>query len=59
MVLRRAGRSSIATIKLFPSGGNVQVDLFHTNIPAEAYEEITEGWTEYFLGAIKEFLEGA
>ncbi|MCA1744185.1 MAG: SRPBCC domain-containing protein [Bacteroidales bacterium] len=49
---------SIATIKLFPQGGNVQVELFHTNIPEEAYNEITEGWTEYFLGAIKEFLEG-
>ena len=51
-------RASIATIKLFPSGSNVQVDLFHTNIPEEAYDGICEGWTEYFLGAIKEFLEG-
>ncbi len=52
-------QASIATIKLFPSGGHVQVDLLHTNIPEESYNEITEGWTEYFLGAIKEFLEGA
>lgn len=52
-------QASIVTIKLFPSGSNVQVDLFHTNIPEAAYNEISEGWTEYFLGAIKEFLEGA
>lgn len=50
--------ASVVTIKLFPSGGNVQVDLFHTNIPEEAYDEITQGWTDYFLGGIKEFLEG-
>ena len=50
---------SIATIKLFLSGSNVQVDLLHTNIPEETYDEICEGWKEYFLGAIKEFLEGA
>jgi uncharacterized protein YndB with AHSA1/START domain len=53
------GPASVVTIKLFPSGGNVQVDLFHTNIPEEAYDEITQGWTDFFLGAIKEFLEGA
>jgi activator of HSP90 ATPase len=51
-------QASIATIKLFQSGGNVQVDLLHTNIPQEAYDEISEGWTDFFLGAIKEFLEG-
>jgi len=49
---------SIVTIKLFPQGGNkVQVDVFHTNIPDEAYEEIVEGWNDYFLQPIKEFLE--
>ncbi len=49
---------SIVTIKLFPQSGNkVQVDVIHTNIPEEAYEEIVEGWNEFYLGAIKEFLE--
>lgn len=49
---------SIATIKIFPDGAEkVQVELVHTNIPDEAYDEITEGWREYYLGAIKEFLE--
>ncbi|MFT3739802.1 MAG: SRPBCC domain-containing protein [Breznakibacter sp.] len=49
---------SIATIKIFPDGaGKVQVELVHANIPDEAYDEIAEGWKEYYLDAIKEFLE--
>jgi uncharacterized protein YndB with AHSA1/START domain len=49
---------SIATIKIFPdSGGKVQVELVHTHIPDEVYDEICQGWTDYYLGAIKEFLE--
>lgn len=48
---------SIATIKFFKDGGKVQVDVIHTNIPEDAYEGITEGWNDYYLGAIKSFLE--
>ncbi|MBN2165947.1 MAG: SRPBCC domain-containing protein [Marinilabiliaceae bacterium] len=49
---------SIVTLKLFPQGINkTQIELFHTNIPDEAYDDIVEGWKEYYLGAIKEFLE--
>ncbi|WP_044117902.1 SRPBCC domain-containing protein [Alkaliflexus imshenetskii] len=48
---------SIVTIKLFKDAGKVQVDVSHTNIPSEDFEDIAQGWTEYFLGAVKEFLE--
>ncbi|TAJ06883.1 ATPase [Marinilabiliaceae bacterium JC017] len=48
---------SIVTIKLFKDGGKTQVDLFHTNIPEEAFDDICEGWNDYYLGAIKTFLE--
>lgn len=48
---------STVTIKIFANGNHAQVDLLHVNIPAEAYEEICEGWTRYYLGAIKDFLE--
>ena len=48
---------SIATIKFFKDGGKVQVDVIHTNIPEDAFEDITEGWNDYYLGAIKTFLE--
>ncbi|MCT4615058.1 MAG: SRPBCC domain-containing protein [Marinifilaceae bacterium] len=33
------------------------VKLTHTNIPDEAYDEIVEGWEEYYLGAVKRYLE--
>ncbi len=48
---------SIVTIKIFQDGFNSQVDLLHTNIPLEVYDEICQGWKDYYLGAIKEFLE--
>lgn len=51
-------KESIVTIKIFPNGNNnSQVDVEHTNIPDEAYDDITEGWNDYFLGGIKDFLE--
>jgi len=49
--------ASIATLKFFVQGGKVQIDLEHTNIPEDAYDDIVEGWNEYYLGAIKTFLE--
>ena len=48
---------SIVTIKLFEDKKGTQVELNHTNIPDEDYENITEGWVEYYFGAIKEFFE--
>jgi activator of HSP90 ATPase len=48
---------SIVTLKLFPQGAQTQVELVHTNIPDEAFDDITEGWEKQYLGAIKEFLE--
>lgn len=49
---------SIVSIKFFTQkGGRIQVDLHHTNIPDDAYDDIVEGWNDYYLGAIKEFLE--
>lgn len=48
---------SVVTIKLFENKKGTQVELRHTNIPEEDYENITQGWVEYYFGAIKEFLE--
>ncbi len=48
---------SIVTFKIHPDKGKVSLEMRHTNIPDEAYDEITEGWKKYFLGRIKEFLE--
>ncbi len=48
---------SIVTFKIHPDKGKVSLELRHTSIPDEAYDEITEGWKKYYLGRIKEFLE--
>lgn len=48
---------SIVTLRLKKEGEETRVELSHTNIPEEVYEEITEGWREYYLGSIKGMLE--
>ncbi len=48
---------SIVTIKIFEQKNHCQVELTHTNIPAEDFDDICEGWEEYYLGAIKDFFE--
>lgn len=48
---------SIVTLVLKREGDSTRVELSHTNIPDEVYEEITEGWREYYLGSIKGMLE--
>ena len=49
---------SIVTINIFPKKSNKSyIVMSHTNIPDQDYDNITEGWTEYYLGAIKKFFE--
>lgn len=48
---------SIVSIKLHAKGTGTSIELKHTNIPDEAYENIKEGWEEYYIGAIKRFFE--
>jgi uncharacterized protein YndB with AHSA1/START domain len=38
-------------------GESTKVTLTHTNIPDSEAASIDSGWDEYYLGAIKEFLE--
>jgi len=48
---------SIVTIKLHPAPQGTSVELRHTNIPDEAYEDIVEGWDNTYFGALQEFYE--
>ncbi|RUT72844.1 SRPBCC domain-containing protein [Ancylomarina longa] len=48
---------SIVTLILKKEGKNTKINLIHTNIPEDAYEEIVEGWKDYYLGSMKNFLE--
>lgn len=49
--------ASMVTIRLHKDKSGTSVELRHTNIPDEAYENIEEGWREYYIGAIKRFFE--
>jgi len=46
---------SVATIYLMRDFGNTQVTVEHTGIPDEDFENISEGWREYYMGAIERF----
>lgn len=47
--------ASIVTIKLHEHPKGTSVELRHTNIPAEDFEAIKEGWDEVYFGALQEF----
>ncbi len=46
---------SIVTISIQPFRDDSQVIVEHTNIPDEDFEDIAEGWREYYIGAIIRF----
>ena len=48
---------SIVTIKLHPHKEGTSVELRHTNIPDEEYDEITDGWNNNYFASLDEFYE--
>jgi activator of HSP90 ATPase len=46
---------SIVTITIFPDGPNSSVNVEHTNIPDNEYDDFAEGWKDFYFGAIKSF----
>src|SRR5688572_11585101 len=42
--------SSIVTIKLHPHAEGTSVELRHTNIPDEDYNDIVDGWNHMYFG---------
>ena len=46
---------SVVTISIFPDKENSSVTVEHTNIPDEEFDNISEGWREYYIGAIINF----
>ena len=49
---------SIVTIILHPGKKGTSAELRHTNIPDEAFDNIVEGWNEYYFGALIDFYSG-
>ena len=48
---------SLVRIELFEDSGKTRLELNHSNIPDEAFENIVSGWKNYYLGALKAYLE--
>lgn len=46
---------SIVTINLRMKGDSTIIELVHSNIPDEAYEDIKKGWNEAYFGGLKAF----
>lgn len=38
-------------------GNKTKIELLHKNVPDENAEDIKDGWTRYYLGPLKEYLE--
>jgi activator of HSP90 ATPase len=48
---------SIITIKLHPDKSGTSLELKHTNIPDEDYDDIVEGWNQSYMAALYEFFD--
>ncbi|MBG0861206.1 MAG: SRPBCC domain-containing protein [Bacteroidales bacterium] len=46
---------SVVTITIQPDRDNSIVTVEHTNIPDEDFNDVAEGWREYYIGAIISF----
>ena len=46
---------SIVTIMLKPKGKGTMIEVIHTNIPDEAYDNIKSGWYDTYLSSLKGF----
>jgi uncharacterized protein YndB with AHSA1/START domain len=48
---------SIVTIKLHPHEEGTSMEVRHTNIPDQDYDDITDGWTNTYAAGLIEFYE--
>ncbi len=48
---------SIVTITLKPEKQSTIVEIVHTNVPAEVYQEMLEGWKRIYFGSLKRFFK--
>lgn len=48
---------SIVTIILHRDKGGTSMEVRHTNIPDEDYDEITDGWTDNYIASLLDFFD--
>ena len=49
--------ASIVTSILHPHKQGTSLELRHSNIPDEAYEDMVDGWNGAYMGSLEEFYE--
>jgi uncharacterized protein YndB with AHSA1/START domain len=50
--------NSIVTIKLHPDKGGSSVELRHSNIPDNDFDDMVDGWNNSYFGGLIDFFEG-
>lgn len=50
-------KKSIVTIKLHPDKNGTSMEVVQTNIPDEAYRNISEGWEEDYFNGLNQLFE--
>lgn len=48
---------SVVTIKLHEHKNGTSIELNHTNIPSEEYNDIVDGWDNMYFGSLQDFYE--
>ena len=48
---------SIATFTLSKEKTGTRLDLLHTDVPTDKVKNFDDGWRDYFLGPLKEYVE--
>ena len=48
---------SVVAIKLHPKGKGTSMEVLHTNIPDDAFENIIEGWNTDYLEGLEQLFE--
>ncbi|HZQ10656.1 MAG TPA: SRPBCC domain-containing protein [Anaerolineae bacterium] len=49
--------NSVVSFTLTPTDNGTQFDLLHENVQPEDYDGTSEGWNEFYIGALKSMLE--
>ncbi len=48
---------SIVTLKLHPDSKGTSLEVRHSNIPDDDYEDIIDGWDNIYAGSLQDFYE--
>ena len=48
---------SKVTFTLTAENDGTRLELLHENVPDDEYKDIDEGWHEYYIGALQQYLE--